>query len=72
MLEISFALLLILAMFSFVDWRKGLSACVLMGIIQDPLRKLVLNEPAYFVVHETKESGRRKASTLRRLPSKGK
>ena len=50
MLEISFVLLFVLAMVAFFDWRMGLSACVLMGILQDPLRKLVPNEPGYFVV----------------------
>jgi len=50
MLEISFVLLFLVAMVAFFDWRKGLSACVLMGILQDPLRKLVPNEPGYFVV----------------------
>ena len=50
MLEISFVLLFVFAMIAFFDWRKGLSACVLMGILQDPLRKLVPNEPGYFVV----------------------
>jgi len=50
MLEISFVLLFVFAMVAFFDWRMGLSACVLMGILQDPLRKLVPNEPGYFVV----------------------
>lgn len=50
MLEISFVLLFVFAVVAFFDWRKGLSLCVVMGILQDPLRKLVPSEPAYFVV----------------------
>jgi hypothetical protein len=48
--EIAFALVLLAAMVALIDWRKGLMLCVLTAILQDPLRKLTPNEPAYFVL----------------------
>lgn len=50
MLEISFALVFILGALALGNWRYGLTMCVLMAVLQDPLRKLVPNEPAYFVL----------------------
>ena len=32
------------------NWRRGLFAAVLVALLQDPLRKLVPNEPVYFVL----------------------
>jgi len=29
------------------DWRKGLLACIAVGFVQDPLRKLWPGEPVY-------------------------
>jgi hypothetical protein len=33
-----------------LDWRKGLFACVVAALIQDPLRKLVPEEPVYLTL----------------------
>jgi hypothetical protein len=38
------------AALSFSNWRSSLFLCVLVGLLQDPLRKLAPNQPAYFVV----------------------
>lgn len=35
---------------SLTNWRRGLFATILVGLLQDPLRKLVPNEPVYFVL----------------------
>jgi hypothetical protein len=33
-----------------LDWRQGLVMCVLIGIAQDPLRKLAPNQPVFYVL----------------------
>ena len=38
------------AMLSVTNWRWGLFLCVMVGILQDPLRKIAPNQPGYFVV----------------------
>jgi hypothetical protein len=35
---------------TFVDWRKGLLAVLLIGVLQDVLRKLTPGVPAYFIL----------------------
>lgn len=35
---------------AFSNWRYGLFACVLVAILQDPLRKLTPGEPVYFIL----------------------
>lgn len=50
MLEIAIALVFVCALLAASNWRQGLMLCVLMAILQDPLRKLTPNEPAYFVL----------------------
>jgi uncharacterized membrane protein (GlpM family) len=35
---------------AFRDWRDGFFACVVVALLQDPLRKLVPGEPVYFTV----------------------
>ncbi|MCU0833662.1 MAG: hypothetical protein MUC77_04380 [Chromatiaceae bacterium] len=50
MLEIAAGALLLLAVLAFGNWRAGLVLCVLTAVLQDPLRKLVPNEPGYFVL----------------------
>ncbi|HPE72706.1 MAG TPA: hypothetical protein PK018_11165 [Candidatus Competibacter sp.] len=35
---------------AFSNWRYGLFACVLVAILQDPLRKLAPGEPVYYVL----------------------
>jgi hypothetical protein len=32
----------------FVNWRTGVLMCVVVGFLQDPLRKIMPNEPVYF------------------------
>jgi hypothetical protein len=45
------ALLLLPALFiAFNNWRHGLFACVVVAILQDPLRKLAPGEPAYYIL----------------------
>jgi len=48
--EFALALLFVAAMLAAVNWRMGLTLCVLTAVLQDPLRKLTPNEPAYFIL----------------------
>lgn len=50
MSELAFALVFLAAVVAVSDWRKGLMLCVLTGVLQDPLRKLTPDQPAYFVL----------------------
>lgn len=50
MTQVTIALLLITGLLTLLDWRKGMTMCVLIGIAQDPLRKLVPNQPVYYVL----------------------
>lgn len=50
MLNIAIILLIVGALISFADWRKGLFICFLTGLLQDPLRKLAPDQPPYFVL----------------------
>lgn len=50
MTELTIGLLMIASLLSLLDWRKGLVMCVVVGIAQDPLRKLAPNQPVYYVV----------------------
>lgn len=43
-------LLLIAVLIALDDWRRGLFVCVVVAILQDPLRKLVPDQPAYFIL----------------------
>jgi hypothetical protein len=43
-----FALLSIALVLCVVNWRLGVSICLLVGFLQDPLRKLTPDEPVYF------------------------
>jgi hypothetical protein len=49
-LALTGAILFVAVWFAFTNWRYGLFAAVLVGLVQDPLRKLAPNEPVYFVV----------------------
>jgi hypothetical protein len=42
--------LLVAVLIALDDWRRGLFACVLVAILQDPLRKLAPDQPAYFIL----------------------
>jgi hypothetical protein len=50
MTQLTIALLLIAGLLTMLDWRKGMVMCVLVGIAQDPLRKLAPNQPVYYVL----------------------
>jgi hypothetical protein len=50
MTQLTIAMLLLAGLLTMLDWRKGLMMCVLIGIAQDPLRKLAPGQPVYFVV----------------------
>ena len=50
MTEITLLLVAMAALLAFTNWRWGLFLCVLTGLLQDPLRKIIPNQPAYFVV----------------------
>jgi hypothetical protein len=48
--ELTIVLLMLAGILTFLDWRKGLVMCVLLGIAQDPLRKLAPGQPVYYVI----------------------
>ncbi|MBC7601882.1 MAG: hypothetical protein H7255_04375 [Ramlibacter sp.] len=50
MTELTVAMLMVAGLLTFLDWRKGLAMCVVVGILQDPLRKLAPGQPVYYVV----------------------
>ncbi|MES3001696.1 MAG: hypothetical protein V4787_13465 [Pseudomonadota bacterium] len=49
MTQITMALLTVAGMLTLLDWRKGLAMCVLVGIAQDPLRKLAPGQPVFYI-----------------------
>lgn len=50
MLELSFLLLIIMSLAAMSNWRWGLALCVLITVVQEPIRKLVPDQPVYFVM----------------------
>ena len=50
MTQLTIGLIMVAGLLTMLDWRKGLLMCVLVGIAQDPLRKLAPNQPVYYVV----------------------
>lgn len=50
MTEVTIGLVMVISVLAMLDWRQGLAMCVLMGIVQDPLRKLAPNQPVFYVV----------------------
>jgi len=50
MILLSIALLMLAGLVTMLDWRKGLLMCVLVGVAQDPLRKLAPGQPVYYVL----------------------
>jgi hypothetical protein len=50
MFELSLGVLFLIAVLAFGSWRHGLALCAVMAVLQDVLRKLTPNEPAYFVL----------------------
>jgi len=47
MLEIH-VILFFLLIVSFLDWHKGLFLCIIVGFIQDPIRKLMIGHSVYY------------------------
>jgi hypothetical protein len=50
MTQITIAMLLVAGLLTMLDWRQGLIMCVIIGIAQDPLRKLAPNQPVFYVL----------------------
>jgi hypothetical protein len=50
MTQLTLILLLLAGMLTLLDWRQGMVMCVLVGIAQDPLRKLAPGQPVYYVL----------------------
>lgn len=50
MLEISFLILFVFSVAALTNWRWGFALCTLMAVFQGPLRKLVADQPVYFVM----------------------
>jgi hypothetical protein len=50
MTQLTIVLMMLTGMLTMLDWRKGLTMCVLVGIAQDPLRKLAPGQPIYYVI----------------------
>ena len=40
----------LIAILALTRWRWGLFLCVLVGLLQDPLRKVAPDQPVFFVV----------------------
>jgi hypothetical protein len=49
MIEFAIVLAAIAAFWAFIDWRFGLPLCVVTAILQDPMRKLVPDQPVILV-----------------------
>lgn len=50
MLELALVLLFGVALVAFANWRGAFAICVVMALLQDPLRKMVPGQPVYFIV----------------------
>jgi hypothetical protein len=50
MTELTLLMMLLAGILTILDWRKGLAICALVGIAQDPLRKLAPGQPVYYVL----------------------
>lgn len=48
--ELTLILLTLTCLMALLDWRRGLVLCLVMGALQDPLRKLAPGQPVYYVV----------------------
>jgi hypothetical protein len=44
---VAFTLLFIGLLICLVDWRKGIFLCIIVGFLQDPIRKIMPEEPLY-------------------------
>ena len=50
MLELSISLLVLPVFWAIAEWRMGLLLCLATAILQDPLRKIAPNQPAFYVL----------------------
>lgn len=50
MIDVVFLLLFLIVLVAMGKWRWGLALCTLMAVLQDPLRKLIPDQPVYFVI----------------------
>jgi hypothetical protein len=50
MTQLTIMLMLTAGLVTVLDWRKGLLVCVLVGVMQDPLRKVAPGQPLYYVL----------------------
>jgi hypothetical protein len=48
--ELTIGMVMLAGLLTLLDWRKGLVMCVLLGVAQDPLRKLAPGQPIYYVI----------------------
>jgi hypothetical protein len=48
--ELTIGIVMMAGVLTLLDWRKGLVICVLLGVAQDPLRKLAPGQPQYYVI----------------------
>ena len=48
--ELAFALVVPAALIALIDWRTGLFAMIVVAFLQDPARKLEIDEPVYFTL----------------------
>lgn len=48
--ELALILMLLAGMVTLLDWRQGMLVCVLIGVAQDPMRKLAPGQPVYYVL----------------------
>ena len=50
MIELTISLLAVPVLWAIANWRLGLLLAVVIGILQDPLRKITPDQPVFFVV----------------------
>jgi hypothetical protein len=48
--QLSLILLLLFATLTILDWRQGMLICVVVGVLQDPMRKMAPGQPVYYVL----------------------
>jgi hypothetical protein len=48
--QITMVLMSLACALAVINWRQGLTLCVVIGVLQDPLRKMAPGQPVYYVV----------------------
>ena len=48
--QLTMVMLSLACALAMIDWRQGLMLCVVIGVLQDPLRKLAPGQPVYYVI----------------------